>query len=180
MRTATRWALVLAIAAALPAGQARAQTSLRDAKLGTFYTYGLDSELVRLDKIQRVDRIDNRPYVRNVDAGDGRVGYLILTFTVKNPHAGRTSLPALVSTVTTTAGPAIAPAVYGPFVGSATTQADARTPIPAHGTVTLRIAIIDIPNGQRVEELTLSPNDATPAYRYRLTASDIAPLRARR
>ena len=178
MRTTTVLALtatLVAVAAAL--APATAQTSTRDVRLGTFFRYGLDDELVRLDRIQRVDRIDGRAYVRTVDPGS-RVGYLILTLTVKNARSAPGYIPALVTTVAMDEGPAIDPAVFGPFLNNATKPVDLATTISPHGTATLRLAVIDIPNGHALRELILSPNDATPQYRFRPQPSQVEPLAA--
>jgi hypothetical protein len=158
------------------ASAAHAQTSTRDASLHRFFTYGLDAQQIRLDRIQRVSRIDGRPYVRTIDAGDGHVGYLLLTLTVKNSRAKPAPLPTLVSTVTTNAGPAIAPSTAGPFLGDETTQVTPQTAIPAHALATIHLALVDIPNGHAVTQLILSPNDATAQYRFRLKPSDVTTL----
>jgi hypothetical protein len=177
VKAALTLALVAAFAAAL-ATPAVAQTSTRDAKLGTFVHYGLDAERLRLDSIQRVDRIDGRPYVRTVEPGSGRVGYVILTFTVDNDRAAPGYIPALVITLMMDKGPAIDPAVYGPFLGNATQPIDLRTTIRPHGRATLHLVVIDVPNGRAVREIIVSPNDATAQYRFRPKPSEIVPLAA--
>ncbi|MBD5654305.1 MAG: hypothetical protein IAI50_03875 [Candidatus Eremiobacteraeota bacterium] len=172
--TALAIALVDTPLSVLPAN---AQTSTRDAKIGTFVSYGMDNQRIRLDKIQRIARIDGRPYVRTVDPGDGHMSYLILTLTVENSGRAAPALPTLVSTLKTNARPAMSPSVSGPYVNNATTQADQQTKIPPHETTTIYLALIDIPNGQRVTDLTLSPNDTTPEYHYRLRPGDITALK---
>lgn len=165
--------------AATASGTAFAQVVTRDAKLGTFFRYGLDAERVRLDKIERVDRIDGRAYVRTVEPGSGRVGYLILTLTVDNDRNAPGYVPALVTTLRMDTGPAIDPGVYGPFLGDSTEPVDLRTTIRPHGRATLRLVVIDVPNGHAVREIILSPNDATAQYRFRPKPSEIVPLAAR-
>jgi hypothetical protein len=151
-----------------------AQSSTRDAKVGTTVRYGLDRMELRLDRVARVAHLDGRPDVASLDAGDGSTGYLLATFTLRNPNDRVEDLPLLQTELVTADGRTIDPAVYGPYVGDGPT--DAPPTLAPKKSVRLTLVILDLPVATRAAELIFSPNDATPQYRYRLGAADVTTL----
>ncbi|GAC1300616.1 MAG: hypothetical protein NVSMB19_07470 [Vulcanimicrobiaceae bacterium] len=166
-------ALGLVLTTATGAG---AQATIVPATLGTFVRYGLDTVRLRVVRVQRVPHVDGRPYVRGFEPRGDASAYLLVTLEARNDGTRPENLPLLQVTLATAGGATIDPAVYGPFIGDATVEAPASTTIAPHRTVVMRLAVADVPNDRPIAELVLSPNDTTPAYRYRLRARDVTPL----
>ncbi|GAC1305837.1 MAG: hypothetical protein NVS2B3_05870 [Vulcanimicrobiaceae bacterium] len=163
-------ALATAAVAVAAGPAARGQAVIRRARSGGFVPYGLDAvrlRLVRTDVFRFASARGAMPRFASA-LPRTETGYLFFTLDLRNDGRIAENIPLLQATLHLADGTTIDPAVYGPFVGTSAIEAPSSATIAPHGTLVLHLAIGDVPNDRRVASVVLSPNDATPAYRFPL------------
>lgn len=134
--------------------------------------YGLDALRLRITSVAVRVRTPRGPVGRDRPVSflplPVRSRYLVVNLTVRNAGRIPENIPLFATTLRLGDGSAVDPAVYGPFIGEARTEAPTSTVIAPHSSLALHLIVGDVPNDRTVQSLILSPNDATSAYRFEL------------
>lgn len=144
--------------------EANAQAAIKPLPRGVFVAYGLDALALRITAYGTPPA----GFVPQAQAPASRSAYV--TFEIRNDNRIAENIPSLQATLRLADGTVIDPAVYGPYVGTSRVEAPTTTTIAPHAKIVVHLVIGDVPAARAVESIVFNPNDATPAYRYRVGA----------